>query len=85
MIVVLTRNYCNGINEFELDQAMALQREGKLDDIIVVKIGDVPANRVPVHLYTQMRNGTFLEWEDDIDAIDTFKGKLKDRLKNTNT
>ena len=85
MIVVLTRNYRNAINEFELDQAMALQRKEKLQDIIVIKIGNVPANRIPVHLYVQMTNGTFLEWEDDINAIDTFKGKLKDRLKATNT
>ena len=83
LIVVLTRNYCNGINEFELDQAVTLCLEGKLEDIIVIKAGDVPAKRVPVHLYTQMRNEKFIEWEDDENAIDTFKGKLKDRLKST--
>ena len=71
------------MNEFELDQATTLYHDHELEDIIVIKVGDVPARRVPVHLYSQMRNGTFLEWEDDENAIETFKRKLKDRLRGT--
>ena len=47
----------------------------------MIKVGDVPAKRVLVHLYTQMRNDTVLEWDADQNTIETFKGKLKDRLK----
>ena len=83
MIAVLTRHYYNGMNEFELDQATALLHEHELDDIIVIKVGDVPVRSVPPHLYAQMRNGSFIEWEDDENAINTFKEKLKDRLRNT--
>ena len=82
MIVVLTQHYLNdGMNIFELDQATTLYHDQELDDIIVIKVGDVPARRVPAHLYTQMRTGRFLEWDNDNNAIETFKDKLKDRLR----
>ena len=71
------------MNEFELDQATTLYHDHELEDILVIKVGDIPARRVPVHLYSQMRKGTFLEWEDDENAIETFKRKLKDRLRGT--
>ena len=71
------------MNEFELDQATIKYHDDELEDIIVVKVGDVPARRIPVHLHTQMRAGRFLEWEDDVNAIEMFKGKLKDRLRST--
>ena len=84
MIVVLTQHLFNdGMNEFELDQATIKYHDNELEDIIVVKVGDVPARRIPVHLHTQMRTGRFLEWEDDVNAIETFKAKLKDRLCGT--
>ena len=83
LIVVLTRNYGNGIQEFELDQAGVLYREGKLEKIIVVKVGDVPAKQVPAHLYAQMKNGMFIEWEENAHATETFICQLKDSLKAT--
>ena len=72
------------MNEFELDQATTMYHEHDLDDIIVIKVGDVPPKRIPAHLYKQMRNDTFLEWEDDANAIRTFKEKLKERLQTQN-
>ena len=83
MIVVLTQHYYNGMNEFELDQATALLHEHELDDIIVIKLGDVPPRRIPPHLYAKMRDGSFIEWEDNENAIITFREKLKDRLRST--
>ena len=83
VIVVLTPLYINGMTEFELDQAITRYHDHDLEDIIVIKVGDVPARRVPVHLYSQMRNGTYLEWENDENAIETFKSKLRDRLRGT--
>ena len=77
MIVILSQHYLNDMNEFELDQATTLFHDHEVEDINVIKVGDVPARRVPVHLYTQMRNGMFLEWEDNVNARETFKGKLK--------
>ena len=71
------------MNEFELDQATTLYHDHELEDINVVKVGDVPARRVPVYLYTQMRNGVFLEWKDGENAIETFKERLKDRFRVT--
>ena len=70
------------MNEFELDQATALLHEHELADIIVIKVGDVPARRVPAHLYAHMSNGKFIEWENDENAINTFKDKLKDKLRH---
>ena len=81
VIVVLTRNYSTGENVFELEQATTLYTDQRLEDIVVIKIGHVPAKRVPVALYSQMKRGTFLEWENDENAIVTFKQKLKDRLR----
>ena len=82
MIVVLTENYIKaGINKFELDQAMTLYNDQNIDDVIVIKVGNVAAEDVPVHLYTQMRTGKFIEWEPDRNAIDTFKGCLQERLR----
>ena len=52
VIVVLIRHYFNGMNEFELDQATTLYHDHELEDIIVTKLRDVPATRVPVYLYT---------------------------------
>ena len=84
IIIVLTQHYLNdGMNGFELDQATTLYHEHELEDIIVIKIGDVPAKRVPVHIYTQMRKGTYLEWENNETAIQTFKEMLKDRLNGS--
>ena len=81
MIVVLTQHYINdGMNIFELDQATTLYHDQDLDDIIVIKVGDVPARTVPAHLYTQMRTGRFIEWENNLNSIAGFKAKLKDRL-----
>lgn len=82
-IVVLSRYYFNEMNEFELDQATALLHDHELADIIVIKLGEVPARNIPPHLYTQMRKGMFIEWEDDEHAIQTFKGKLVERLQRT--
>ena len=84
VIVVLTRHFWNGMNEFELDQATTMYHEHDLDDIIVIKVGDVPPRRIPPHVYTQMRNDTFLEWEDDANALRTFKEKPIERLRNQN-
>ena len=81
VIVVLTRNFCTGMNVFELEQAITLYHDHVLEDVIVIKVGDVPPEKVPVHIYSQMRNGTFIEWEDDENAKETFKGKLIDRLR----
>ena len=82
MIVVLTQDYVSdGMNIFELDQATTLYHDQDLDDIIVIKAGDVPARRVPAHLYTQMRTDRFIEWENDPNSIEGFKAKLKDRLR----
>ena len=82
VIVVLTQHYLNdGMNIFELDQATTLFHDQELEDIIVIKLGDVPARKVPVHLYTQMRTGRFLEWENDPNSITSFKETLKDRLR----
>ena len=83
VIVVLTKNYVKaGINVFELDQATTLYNDQDIDDIIVIKVGHVPSGKVPVHLYTQMRTGKFLEWEDNEHAVEQFKEKLKDRLRD---
>ena len=82
VLVVLTQHYYNGMNEFELDQATALLHEHELDDIVVIKVGDVPARRVPPHLYAQMKCGSFIEWENDENAINSFRRKLKDRLRS---
>ena len=82
VIVVLTQHYLDdGMNIFELDQATTFYHDQELDDIIVIKAGDVPTRRVPAHLYTQMRTGRFLEWENDQNSIVGFKAKLKDRLR----
>ena len=80
VIVILSRSYFNSLNEFELDQATFLLMEREIEDIIVVKLGDVPTKWVPKHLHRQMRTGMFLEWEDDENAREIFKGKLIDRL-----
>ena len=81
MIVVLTQHYLNdGMNLFELDQATTLYHDQELDDIIVIKVGDVQARRVPAHLYTQMRTGIFLEWEHEPNAIERVKSQVQDRL-----
>ena len=80
VIVILSRNYFNGMNEFEFDQAMFLLIEKEIEDIIVVKLGDVSAKKVPKCLYRQMRTGMFLEWEDNEHSRETFKEKLIDRL-----
>ena len=84
VIIVLSQNYLNdGMNIFELDQATTLlYQDQELEDIIVLKVGDVPAYRVPKHLYTQMRTDRFIEWEDDQNAAERFKGKLRDRLQS---
>ena len=82
-IVVLSKHYFNGMNEFELDQATSLLHAHELADIIVIKLGEVPARNIPPHLYTQMRKGRFIEWEDDEHAIQTFKRKLIERLQGT--
>lgn len=81
VIVVLSKHYINGMNEFELDQATALLHDHRIDDVIVIKLGTVPARNIPGHIYSQMKNGTFIEWEDDENAIDTFRAKMKDRLR----
>ena len=82
VIVILTQHYLDdGMNIFELDQATTLYHDQELDDIIVIKVGDVPARRVPAHLYTQMRTGRFLEWEHNPDAIERFKAQMQDRLR----
>ena len=81
MIVVLSVNYFNGMNEFELDQAITLLHDHEIEDIIVIKRGDIPARKVPKHLYRQMRTGMFIEWEDDKNAKETFRGKLIERLQ----
>ena len=84
VIVVLSVNYCSdGMNEFELDQATALLHDQnyELEDIIVIKKGAVPARKVPKHLYRQMRTGMFIEWEDDENAKEAFRGKLIERLQ----
>ena len=82
MIVVLTENYVKaGINNFELDQAMTLYNDQDIDDVIVIKVGHVATENVPGHLYTQMRTGKFLEWEDDQNALEIFKGCLVERLR----
>ena len=83
VIVVLTRHYFTGMTEFELDQATALVHEHELEDIIVIKVGRVPAKRVPPHLYAKMSDGSFIEWEDNENAIITFKEQLKDKLRST--
>ena len=81
VIVVLSMHYLNGMNEFELDTATTLLHDHAIDDIIVIKLGDVPAKRVPNHLYRQMRNDMFIEWEDNVDAKETFLGRLIERLQ----
>ena len=81
VIVVLSMHYLNGMNEFELDTATTLLHDRAIDDIIVIKLGDVPAKRVPNHLYRQLRNGMFIEWEDTVDAKETFLVKLRERLQ----
>ena len=78
--MILSRSYFNGMNEFELDQATIRLQDHEIEDIIVVKLGDVPTKRVPKHLYRQMRTGMFIEWEDNENAKEAFKGKLIDRL-----
>ena len=83
VLIVLTRHYYNGMNEFELDQATAMLYGHELDDIIVIKVGDVPARRVPPHLFAKMRSGSFIEWDENEDAINIFRGKLKDRLRGS--
>ena len=81
VIIVLTQHFLNdGMNKFELDQATIRYHDQELDDIIVIKVGNVPARSVPAELYTQMRTGLFLEWEIDPNSIEGFKAKLKDRL-----
>ena len=81
VIVVLSMTYLNGMNEFELDTATTLLHDHDIEDIIVIKLGDVPAKRVPNHLYRQMRYGMFIEWEDTVDAKETFLVKLRERLQ----
>ena len=81
VIVVLSKHYFNGINEFELDMATTLLHDHDIEDIIVIKLGDLPARRIPNHLYRQMRNDMFIEWEDDTNAKETFLRKLIDRLQ----
>ena len=81
VLVVLTRHYYNGMNEFELDQATAMLHEHKLSDIIVIEVGNVPTGRVPPHLYAKMRSGAFIEWGEEEDAVTVFREKLKDSLR----
>ena len=81
VIVVLSIHYFNGMNEFELDVATTLLHDHDIEDIIVIKLGDLPARRIPNHLYRQMRNDMFIEWEDDENAKEAFLGKLIDRLQ----
>ena len=84
VIIVLSQNYVNdGMNIFELDQATTLlYQDQELEDIIVLKVGDVPTGRVPEHLYTQMRRDRFIEWEEGQNASERFKEKLRDRLQS---
>ena len=84
MIIVLSQNYVNdGMNIFELDQAtILLYQDQELEDIIVLKVGDVPAGKVPEHLYTQMRTDRFIEWEEGQNTSERFKEKLRDRLQS---
>lgn len=82
VIVVLSQDYIDdGMNIFKLDLATTLYHNQEIDDIIVIKVGNVPARRIPAHLYTQMRSGRFIEWENDPNSIERFKAKLKDRLR----
>ena len=64
----------------ELYIATDLLHEREIEDIIVIKVGDVPQRKVPKQLYPQMRNGKFIEWEEDPNAKEVFRGKLIDRL-----
>ena len=65
----------------ELDRANMMLHERDLEDIIVVQIGPVTADKVPEELYTQMKKERFLQWEDNLEAIEHFKEALIDRLQ----
>ena len=68
-------------NSMELDRANMMLHERDIEDIIVVQIGPVTADKVPEELYTQMKRDRFLQWEDNPEAIEHFKEALIDRLQ----
>ena len=85
VIVVLSENYkqdpTKAENSMELDRANMMLHERDIEDIIVVQLGDVPADKVPGELYMQMKKERFLQWEDTPEAIEHFKEALTDRLQ----
>ena len=85
VIIILSEHYMQAPtmaeNSMELDRANIMLHERDIEDIIVIQLGDVAADNVPAELYTQMKKERFLQWEDDLEAIEHFKENLVDRLQ----
>lgn len=85
VIIILSEHYMQAPtmaeNSMELGRANIMLHERDIEDIIVIQLGDVAADNVPAELYTQMKKERFLQWEDDLEAIEHFKENLVDRLQ----
>ncbi|KAH3792755.1 insulin-like growth factor-binding protein complex acid labile subunit isoform X2 [Dreissena polymorpha] len=83
VIVVLSRNYLNPTNLFELDLTITALYEKKLEDYVVIHIDKgLPLQKFPKHLANKIRRNEILEWTEDAHAQALMKGKLTDILKN---
>lgn len=81
VIIVLTEKYLSSAkHKFKIDLAEWLKSLDTIDDIIVIKLRDVPYASIPKSLQRKVYRNEFLLWEDNVDAKKSFKLKLKEAL-----
>lgn len=83
VIVILSRNYLNAMNLFELDLATQMMYEGKLMTIILIHIQEgLPLKKIPRHLVHTMKRNQVLEWRNNAQAKELVKRKVIELLLN---
>jgi hypothetical protein len=81
VIIVLTKKYLSHAqHQFEIDLAVKLKVEGTINDIIVINVENVPFKRIPKSLQVKVSRNEFLMWEDEENARNVFKERLKREL-----
>lgn len=81
VVAVLSRNYLNAMNMFELDIAVHEMYRRNIEEVLVVHINDgLPLQKLPKLLVTTMKRHHVIEWTNDENAKALFQQTLIDHL-----
>nr|WBP49914.1 Toll-like receptor protein [Mimachlamys nobilis] len=81
VIIILSNNYISDPRyEFELELAIMCKAKREIEDFIVIASEYLKVKNVPKALHPMMASERYLQWDDNDDAVQTIKGKVKDFL-----